>query len=207
MAFQSVANTVSCFMEYGMPTSDVAGNVINVIDDLAGVTAPRVQELADLLVTFSQTATARAARSNEVLFQRVTARDLTVEFGQVVDQIVNPAVTGTVASTAVPAHTTLSVKFGTGLAGRSARGRAYHVGLAEAQVSQDYVTGAAATAILAFWTLLRTTLIAADFQLAVVQRTSDGVKLPVGIARPVTVVTLVDTRVDTQRRRLAGSGN
>ena len=207
MAFQPVLNTISLFLEYQMPGGARVGNSLNVLDDLAGVTAPRVEGLVTLVNVWAQTASAKGARSNEVGLTRINARDMSVEFGEVVDFLVNPAIVGTVATPAMPANVTLSVKFGTGLAGRSARGRAYHVGIAEGMVSGDFVTNSPATNILAHWTSLRTALIADDFQLVVVSRQHDGVVLPAGVVRPVTQITLVDQRVDTQRRRLTGEGN
>jgi hypothetical protein len=42
--------------------------------------------------------------------------------------------------------------------------------------------------------------------LVVVSRYSNGQPRAVGVATPVTSALLVDTRVDTQRRRLVGIG-
>lgn len=207
MPFQPVSNVVNVFVEYRMPSGALVGNSYNILDEQAGVVSPRVDDLATLFQTWASTSPATASRSNEVTVVRVNARDLTTENGQVSDLVVSPPVAGAVVSPAMPAQVTLSVKLGTGLAGRSARGRLYHVGLAEAQVGGDLVTGGAPAAILLAYTTLRTTLIAADFQWVVVQRQSNGVFLSEGVARVITQISLVDQRVDTQRRRLVGNGS
>jgi len=74
-------------------------------------------------------------------------------------------------------------------------------------VSGDFVNPTTAQNILAaVRALIEDVPQSLNAQLVVVSRYSNGVPRSVGIATPVTSAILVDSRVDTQRRRLVGVG-
>lgn len=150
----------------------------------------------------------RTAQSNEVALRTVTSRDLSVVDSWVVATPVVPQVPGTVVSPAMPSQVTFVVKFTTGLAGRSNRGRSYWVGLPESNVTGDYVSSAIANVIVAAWTQLRTVVLPAlNAELVVISRQTGGAPRTTGVANAVTNVLYTDLRVDTQRRRLTGEGS
>lgn len=111
---------------------------------------------------------------------------------------------GTQVGDRVSANVTLSVSFRTGLTGRSARGRAYMVGMAETQVSGNQVTPAYAGAVVAAWEALGAAVSGEGFDHVVLSRFTGGAARPVASPRIITSYTLTDNRVDTQRDRLNG---
>lgn len=207
MAFQPVPDTIQVFTEFRMPSGALVGNVYHVVDLQAGITGVRVGACLDIFRTQLSSSNFTGIRSNETTFVRLNGRDLTVEFGTVDDRTINPPVAGTVSSPAMPAQVTIALSLRTGLAGRSARGRLYHCGLAEVMVGNDFVAAGYQNGLLTAYQTLRSMLLASDFQWAVVQRVSNGVRLPEGVTRGITSIIAVDWRVDTQRRRLVGEGN
>lgn len=207
MAFQPVLNVIEVFTEFAMPSGALVGNRYHILDLQAGIVGARTQECVEVVDAWQRSAAGMNQRSNQVTYVRISGRDLSEQIAPTYEIDVTPPVAGTNASPALASHTTLSVKLSTGLAGRSARGRQYWVGLAEVQVTGDFVVSGVSSAIVTNLNLLRTTLLAEDFQWVIVQRQANGVTLPAGVPRGVTSVTVVDDRVDTQRRRLVGEGN
>lgn len=104
----------------------------------------------------------------------------------------------------LPFNCTVATKFGTGLTGRSARGRAFFIGLNAPQLaaSDNFISSAMQTVLLAMWTALPSYSFPADWEHVVVSRFHNGVKRTTGIFFPVTSYTLTDLRVDSQRNRL-----
>jgi len=93
------------------------------------------------------------------------------------------------------------------LAGRAYRGRIYHIGLAEGDVTGDFITNARGNAIRDAYAALRSQVIAnGTWQMVVISRQLNSVPRVVGVGTPVTQLVLTDYRVDTQRRRLIGEG-
>jgi hypothetical protein len=116
------------------------------------------------------------------------------------DLNVSPNVCGTLTGTsAAPSNSTVSVSWRTGLAGRKYRGRFYTVGMNEAQAGEDdkavssYVTGMSAAAAQ-----LLSTILAAGLSLALFHRIDDTFT--------AITSTVVESVLDSQRRRLPGRG-
>jgi len=207
MPFQPVPDVIEVFVEYRMPSTALVGNRYMVRDLQAGITGARVSDCLDVFQAWANLTATRGQIASDVNLVRLNGRDLTIEIGSVEDRTISPPVPGTAAGTALPAHTTIALSLRTGLAGRSARGRLYYVGLSEGMVGTDFLASANATAILGNFNILRANLLAADFAWSVVQRVSNGIPLSNGVDRQITDLLFVDLRVDTQRRRLVGEGN
>jgi len=110
---------------------------------------------------------------------------------------------GSIVSPALPGNNTLCVSLRTGLTGRSARGRWYWVGLAEAQVTGNLVEGGTATSITAAMDALLNAMNAISSAPLIVSFQSNGVPRPGGPVKFfITDALLVDTTVDSQRGRL-----
>ena len=81
------------------------------------------------------------------------------------------------------------------------------MGLAEGDVAGDYVgTTPAADLVTAHQALIDNAVGDTGFRMVVVSRRHDNVWREAGVMTPILTASLVDRRIDTQRRRLAGEG-
>lgn len=116
-------------------------------------------------------------------------------------------VVGGNAGGGTPTGVTLAIKFASGLAGRSQRGRMYWIGTSVGQIVGDqYDAGQAAgilAAVTAFFGLVFATTASAH---VIVSYCNAGAWRITGQTTPVTDYILTDTNIDSQRRRLAGRG-
>lgn len=135
---------------------------------------------------------------------RVKMRDLTSENSFLVDWVGILPLTGTLAGNSLPSNTCWCLKKQTGFSGRSYRGRLYHMGLGEAQVSGNYLDAVYAADVEDAWNQLIALMdgTADGFDLVVPSRVENGVPRTVGVATIVTAFVNTDIRIDTQRRRL-----
>lgn len=167
-----------------------------------------MEDLRDAYVTWENAVTGgKSQRSNQIQLVNIYIRGLTTQFEPVIDYTLPGPILGTVVSPVMPMSVTLAVKLTTGFAGRSRRGRHYWIGLAETQVTGDFVNTTTANAIRLQIETFRTTYsLTAGFSQVILSRVENGVPRVTGLATLVTGTALEDTRVDTQRRRLIGEG-
>ena len=139
---------------------------------------------------------------------QVSATDLTVQNGQNLIYALPAGQTGGLSSPAMPSNVTFATSFRTGYAGRSKRGRAYWVGLAESQVSGNYLTTLTAEAIRLSWEQFGAGLSGGldGFTHVVTSYYENGAPRVTAAYNEVTSYVNVDNRVDTQRRRLPTVG-
>lgn len=116
-----------------------------------------------------------------------------------------PGSVGQLTSPSMPSGVTVAVSWRTGNAGRSFRGRTYHVGLVEAQVVDNEIDSGTHATLIAGYVQLVTDLAVADTPLVVASRYTNNAPRTTGVATVITS-TLIDTFIDSQRRRLAGRG-
>lgn len=114
--------------------------------------------------------------------------------------------TGGPTTQSMPNNVTIAVKKNTGFAGRKFRGRFYHVGLDRSDVAGNYLGPSAAVAIQSIYASLMTSLATHGTPLAVAQRDHTVHPAPVIGLTVVTSISLSDTAIDSQRRRLPGRG-
>jgi hypothetical protein len=139
--------------------------------------------------------------TNNASLQYITARDLSTQNSVGIIYNTSLPASGRASVAALPSNVTLAVKWGTGLAGRSYRGRTYHVGLGESQVAGNTVDNTALTNYRDAYTALITAIDNAGGQLVVVSKYTNNAPRTTGIATPITSAT-IEPNVDTQRRRL-----
>lgn len=164
-------------------------------------TALDLNNLIDSLKTW-ETDHGAGLRSDDVALVRIKARDLTTVDGIGVDRQIVPAIVGTNVAGAMPNNVTLAMTWRTGLAGRSFRGRTYHIGLVKGTLTApNQVSNAGQASLIAAYTLLLDVDPAGSPPLVVVSRRHANADRLVGIATPVTACT-TDGFVDSQRRRL-----
>jgi len=120
---------------------------------------------------------------------------------------VSPAIAGTAAGTPAPLNVTCVASFRTANRGRSARGRFYLYGLSESDTNNDGVTigSGLQTALSVLFANLNSFVSGDGFSHVVVSKQLDGVARSAGYAQAVTSY-IIDTNLDSQRRRLAGRG-
>lgn len=137
----------------------------------------------------------------------VKVRDLGEEFGAFFNYTAGLPLAGTLASPNMPGNVTAVVSWGSGLTGRSTRGRTYHVGLTESQCLTNLLESAAQSALGAAYAELPGILRAfsAEWTLVVLSRTHNHVPLAEAIGYEI-VSSAVDQLLDSQRRRLSGRG-
>jgi hypothetical protein len=113
---------------------------------------------------------------------------------------------GTAGSPSLPNNVTVTIKWTTGFRGRSFRGRTYHIGLCESQVTGNNVTSTWLDTVNPFYGDLMTLATDVDFGvLAVASRVHNGVERVTGVATAVTNFQ-INTVIDSQRRRLPERG-
>lgn len=203
MAFIPLPLTAEVVLRYSWQNQQVA-NVFHVRSN-AGWTAENLVLLGQTFVTWWDDAM-RPLVSNTVTLNEVVCTDFSVEDGRGVIVTDGLPLTGALTEESVPNNVSLAVKWTTGFTGRSFRGRSYHVGLTIAQVTANAVDSTPLAAITAAWTLLRTRMIAADYELVVASRQFNNAPRTVGVVTPI-IGTSVDSTLDSQRRRLPGRGS
>jgi len=170
------------------------------------IDAPLLQDIADTFRTWVEDEYLPLI-SNDALFLLVEAKDVSEATGATAVSAPLAPVNGGSANASMPGGTSLAVSLRTALGGRSFRGRKYLFGLANSQVVGNQVGVSSANDFVGAINLLIGQLNTAGFPLVIVSRFANKVARTSAINTPVTVATLVDYNVDSQRRRLTGRGN
>lgn len=207
MAFVPVPATAQFTMVYQGTNGSRMVNVVN-LRKIAGDWSPEALEEACVALADWHLETYDATQSNQVALVSVEGRDLSTQDSYVFTFPVIPAQAGAGTAPVMPNNVTLAIKFGTPYAGRSFRGRVYHIGASESSITGDFWDGATVDLIVSAWRVLQNSVaFELGTELVVVSRVSEGVQRAVGVATPVSYIVVTDLRVDTQRRRLSGSGS
>jgi hypothetical protein len=204
MAFIPIIDVIKLVPEYLLPNNQIAVNTLYV----GGQQEVSLGLISSVIDVYAEWAAELALplMSNQVALVRCTATDMTVENGQQVVEDFDPPVTGGQASPMQPAQVTFCTSFRTGYSGRNKRGRAYWIGLNEAQVTGSFVNSVNASAIRSAW---------AGFGLAMADNSTPHVVVSrtlltmggTATYNDVTSYVNVTERVATQRRRLPGAGS
>jgi len=139
---------------------------------------------------------------------RIDSRDLTEEAAPFDSLNCLTDCEGTLADPQTPNNVTVAIKWTGGLTGRSQRGRTYHIGLSEGQVTGNSVDIPDGAAILAAYNELITAISGATIgaKLVIVSYITNGAPRTTGQTTDVTDVGL-DLTIDSQRRWLPGRGS
>lgn len=140
-----------------------------------------------------------------VSLDRIRGRALDTDHSPSVEVTSGMPLAGTSMSQAMPNNVTVAVKWQTGLSGRSYRGRTYHVGLNEGQVSANEVTPTGITALTNAYNALLTAINGTPYALVVLSRYNNNQPRATAVATEIDGVS-IDTFIDSQRRRLPGRG-
>lgn len=143
--------------------------------------------------------------SNQVEARSVIGTSVHVQNGPQSTSSFPPGSVGQLTSPSMPSGVTVAVSWRTGFAGRSFRGRTYHVGLVESQVTDNEIDSGTHATLAGGYAQLVTDLATNDTPLVIASRYTNNAPRTTGVATVVLSV-LIDTFIDSQRRRLAGRG-
>jgi len=133
-------------------------------------------------------------------------RDFTTSTSPVLDYFAVP-VTGTAGGATMPNNAAWCIKFLSGLAGRSTRGRNYVAGLsADLMDDRNHVKATWAANMVAFYEALQSAAGDVGGIFCIASRYIDNVRRDVGQTYTVTSIGYTDLVVDSQRDRLPGRG-
>lgn len=203
MAFIPVPDTAQ-FNFRGVVNGELVENTL-YFKDATAITAVDLANTADSLAAGWSTDIC-AVLGTQYVFTSCFARDLTVDAGFEHESFVGTGTSGGVAGAALPNNVSWVVKFLTGLAGRSFRGRNYVAGLNAGMVSDQDILGGRADDIVTQYTLFLTSNKPAGWDWVIASRFHLNAPRVTGITTPVTNVGFTDLVIDSQRRRLPGRG-
>lgn len=142
----------------------------------------------------------------------VVATDFTTATSGVATFPATGSEVGAESSPGLPGNVSITISFRTANRGRSFRGRNYWVGLTEATVAANEVTSARIGEIISCYVAVVAVAEGEGWNHVIASRysgvDSDGKPIPRanGVMTVVTTYIVVDTHVDSQRRRLSGRG-
>lgn len=167
----------------------VAGGAIT-FSDLQGMAATLADWWADNY---------RQQVADDLVLTQVQARKLDPDDPLAWDLNISPALAGTRTQAPAPGNATVSVSWRTGLAGRRFRGRFYSVGLCEDQQNDnDTLVSTVVTGLSLAAATLRALMTGQGFNLCIFHAI-------LNTFTPINA-SVVESLVDSQRRRLAGRG-
>lgn len=170
-------------------------------------TLAQLSALRVIVVNWFNT-TGKALSVSQVGLTRVRSRALDSVGSPVEDFTVSPIIYGTSGNSPLPGNATLAIKLGTGLAGRSFRGRWYVVGLGAGNYGSDANNIAAGWVVnwVGYLNTLMTVLAAGGNTLGVVSYRTGGAYRVTGLFTAAIGWVAVDGHIDSMRRRLTGRG-
>lgn len=175
--------------------------------DTDGVTAPNLPQIGAGVKQLWDT-WIKPLCANTLALRSVVCTDLSASGPPVLEYATGLPLAGTGASPQLPNNCTVAISLKTGLRGRSYRGRLYHLGLMESQVTANAVIAGTVTSLLSSYVrfaLIDQVAPLHDFELGVLSYYTNGALR----ANPVfTAVTDLSCEgiMDSQRRRLPGRG-
>lgn len=204
-------NTLQLEMVY-QTNGGMAENVYHIqgtgtVTDLALLAG----KIADAALAW-ETAKGAALRSNFVALKTIRVRDIGQPDGFAIERSVS--VIGARVAQACPDNVTVAIKWVTGRAGRSYRGRTYHVGFTVDMHAGDTLTAPIQAAMLDAYNDLRTRMHNLDVlntglasaDLSIVSISHNHTARGTAVVTPVTAAVLSDPYIDSQRRRLFSRG-
>lgn len=202
MVFVPIPNTARCELRYTQDSQLVA-NIFHV-EAAGALTVSDLNTIGSVFVNWWSGISSMVAAS--VSFREIDLRDLTTSSGIGILYNVGLPLSGSGVSPQLPNNNTISIKWGTGLTGRSFRGRSYHIGLMEANVTGNTVDGTFLSDLLLGYNDLITQMTTAGYTLVVASRYSNNSPRVTGVTTPILTASVADATVDSQRKRLPGRG-
>lgn len=164
-------------------------------------------QMTDLLTYMSswETTYGKAWRPGSVGLLKIRCRDLSVVNG--LEVAADYFIAGTNVGEDLPSNVTWALKWTTGFAGRSYRGRTYHIGVCRTFLNtgdRNIMDATTAGSIVTAYSHILTGTIPDTGKLVVVSRKGGNAWRNPPITTPIIAVGYADLIVDNQRRRLPG---
>lgn len=204
MAFQAVPDTCAINIRYTREGQQIE-NVLHATQD-GGFALSDLEAIAAVVNTVVPTQWMPLMPDN-ITYQEVNVVDLSVEGGSQVTQSVVGGQAGSVGGIALPNSVTLAVRLRSGVGGRHGSGRLYWPAFAVDQVAttNSIQTTVVADIIEAIVALIDALEVIGAI-VTIVSRYLANAQRPEGVPFVVNTVTVFDTTIDSQRRRLPGRG-
>lgn len=202
MPFVPFVNTCRCELRFTQDGQEVA-NVFHVEGE-APLTVGDLNNIGSTFVEWYEEF--REVVGTGVTLREIDIRDLSSPSGLGILYNTGLPLSGLIASPMMPNNVTVAIKWGTGLTGRSFRGRTYHLGLTEGQCVNSSVDSAFAPPILSGYNALPALMTTNGYTLVVASRYSNNAPRTVGVTTAILNAAYADTTIDSQRRRLPGRG-
>lgn len=206
MAFIPAADTIRIVPHWKNANNSILNQIWYFQTTTPPVTLLQVQNAVGAFETWAGQAASRQWSNDTFLF-RIIGTDMSVADSFQEDRTLPVALAGTVVSPALPANVSFVTGLRTGMAGRSFRGRKYWMSLPENQLIGDFLLPAFQTAIVAAVADLQADMLLAGFQMVVASFFANGLPRLAALLTDVLQITTIDSRADTQRRRLIGEGD
>lgn len=159
---------------------------------------------ADLIVWWA--GTLGPHMSTSISLERIEMRDLTTQDGLVLVTPVPVPTAGTLGGDVLPNNVAFCLSLRTGLAGRSRRGRNYIAGLRALDVVGNELSETRSDGLRGAYEFLPPIAASNNATWGVLSTVEDGQPRIQGLYTVITSVIYVNRTVDTQRRRLPGTG-
>lgn len=140
-----------------------------------------------------------------IALEGVVAVDWTEANGEQFVLTVAPPIPGTGVGVSTPNNVAIVVSHRSAKTGRSFRGRTYHAGINNGEVADNQVSVAYVTNVLNDYAALVLRLAPLGLERVIASFRANGLPRVVGVGTSI-IQESMDTRVDTQRRRLPGVG-
>lgn len=202
MVFVPIPNTARVELRYTQD-SQLMANVFHV-EDTTPLTVADLQTIGALFVDWWELLLPLV--SNTVTLREISLIDQTTQNGIGILHNTGLPLIGGEAGNAMPNGTSIAIKWGTGLTGRSFRGRTFHIGLVENNIVANGLVPAFATNLVAAYNALPPIFDETTFTLVVASRYANGVPRVTGVTTPILNASLADLTVDRQWRRMPGRG-
>jgi len=202
MAFQSVPDTAQIDVIFTLNGEVVQNSFYAELT--GGYALADLQALADA-VDLQLLAIWQSDQPSEVSYLRTDVRGLADANDKVATQNLS-AYVGTEATQALPNNVTFAIKKGSGLTGRSARGRIFWIGIPEGKITpanENFITSAYAAVLVTNVDAIRLTIATVGVWVPVlVSRIENKVLRDPAITFPWVSTSNVNERVDTHKGRL-----
>lgn len=207
MAFVPATNTIEMFVEHQYQGAQGKGYVLHYKNSLGAWTLALMADLATTFIANWNTHM-KPLVNNQTVLERIRMRDLTTISGLVYDTAAGLPIAGTRTGTPTQSQVVISVKKNTGLAGKSYRGRVYHFGFNQGDFSapNNLSTSYTASVETAWNELILLVGASGDYEMVLVSKFTGGQPRVSAEVTPITNMTLVDRRVDTNRLKLPKGG-
>ena len=202
MAFIPLPDTIEVAMRF-LYQGEQAVNVYHVQPGVP-ITLSELEHWGSVFVSWWDGQIAPNVPST-VSLQTISLVDRSTQFGLGIDYSTGLPLPGGASIPALPNNVTIAIRWGTGLKGRSFRGRTFHIGIGETQVSGNILDPGSLAPLLGAYTQLIDTVDTEGGTLVVASRYQGGAPRTTGVLTPIIGVS-IDPTIDSMRKRLPGRG-